>query len=95
MYLCAIQLFTHLPYANGTGSDLICPVSVGNQSKYLTLMYFFNSRFARELHTLKKMADYSSRDTDNLNNFLQNVGPEFSIYTYSMLNAGVDRDYLK
>ncbi|XP_032457387.1 sterile alpha and TIR motif-containing protein 1 isoform X2 [Nasonia vitripennis] len=52
-------------------------------------------RFTRELQNLKKMADYSSRDTGNLNNFLQQVGQEFSIYTYSMLNAGVDKDSIK
>ncbi|XP_050457600.1 NAD(+) hydrolase sarm1-like isoform X1 [Cataglyphis hispanica] len=49
-------------------------------------------RFARELQNLKKIADYSSRDTGNLNSFLQSIGQEFSIYTYSMLNAGVDKD---
>jgi len=27
---------------------------------------------------LKKMTDYSSRDTDNLNSFLQSIGQEFS-----------------
>ncbi|KAK6625700.1 hypothetical protein RUM43_005999 [Polyplax serrata] len=52
-------------------------------------------RFTRELQNLKKMADYSSRDTTNLNSFLQTIGPEFPIYTYSMLNAGVDRDSLR
>lgn len=52
-------------------------------------------RFTRELQNLKKMADYSSRDSGNLNHFLQSVGQEFSIYTYSMLNAGVDRDSIK
>lgn len=52
-------------------------------------------RFTRELQNLKKMADYSSRDATNLNTFLQSMGPEFSIYTYSMLNAGVDRDSLR
>lgn len=36
------------------------------------------------------MADYTSRDTANINNFLQGLGPEFSIYTYSLLNAGVE-----
>lgn len=41
------------------------------------------------------MADYSSKDTTNLNSFLQTIGPEFPIYTYSMLNAGVDRDSLR
>lgn len=47
-------------------------------------------RFTRELQKLKKMADYTSRDTANINNFLQTLGPEFSIYTYSLLNAGVE-----
>lgn len=42
------------------------------------------------------MADYSSRDSANINNFLQQLGPEFSIYTYSLLNAGVEtKDSLK
>ncbi|RZF44370.1 hypothetical protein LSTR_LSTR007945 [Laodelphax striatellus] len=52
-------------------------------------------RFTRELQNLKKMADYSSRDASNLNTFLQCIGPEFSIYTYSMLNAGVDKDSIR
>jgi SAM domain (Sterile alpha motif). len=52
-------------------------------------------RFERELQNLKKMADYSSKDVTNLNNFLLNLGQEFSIYTYSMLNAGVDKDSIK
>nr|XP_034182017.1 sterile alpha and TIR motif-containing protein 1 isoform X8 [Osmia lignaria] len=52
-------------------------------------------RFTRELQNLKKMADYSSRDTGNLNSFLQSIGQEFSIYTYSMLNAGVDKDSIR
>ncbi|XP_049776158.1 NAD(+) hydrolase sarm1 isoform X3 [Schistocerca cancellata] len=52
-------------------------------------------RFTRELQNLKKMADYSSRDAGNLNTFLQTIGPEFSIYTYSMLNAGVDKDSIR
>lgn len=47
-------------------------------------------RFTRELQNLKKMADYSSRDRANINSFLQSMGMEYSIYTYSMLNAGVD-----
>lgn len=48
--------------------------------------------FTRELQNLKKMADYSSKDASNLNSFLLTMGPEFSIYTYTMLNAGVDKD---
>ncbi|XP_050680745.1 NAD(+) hydrolase sarm1-like isoform X1 [Leptidea sinapis] len=49
-------------------------------------------RFARELQQLKKMADYSLRDTCSLQEFLQSIGAEYTVYTYSMLNAGVDRD---
>ncbi|XP_014221125.1 sterile alpha and TIR motif-containing protein 1 [Trichogramma pretiosum] len=52
-------------------------------------------RFTRELHNLKRITDYSSRDTGNLNSFLQSIGQEFSIYTYTMLNAGVDKDTIK
>lgn len=52
-------------------------------------------RFTRELQNLKKMADYSSKDTTNLNGLLQNIAAEFSIYTYSLLNVGVDRDTLR
>lgn len=47
-------------------------------------------RFERELQKLKKMADYSSRDAANINNFLQGLGAEFRIYTYNLLNAGVE-----
>lgn len=36
------------------------------------------------------MADYTSRDSANINNFLQSLGPEFCTYTYSLLNAGVE-----
>jgi len=49
----------------------------------------------REIHNLKRLADYSSRDSTNLNSFLQSVGSEFSVYTYSMLYAGVDRDSIR
>ncbi|XP_065173343.1 NAD(+) hydrolase sarm1 isoform X3 [Atheta coriaria] len=47
-------------------------------------------RFFRELQILKRLADYSSKDTANINSFLQTMGPEFSIYTYKMLNAGIE-----
>lgn len=52
-------------------------------------------RFERELQNLKKMADYSSKDVTNLNGFMLNLGLEFSIYTYSMLLAGVDKDSIQ
>ncbi|KAL1490699.1 hypothetical protein ABEB36_013351 [Hypothenemus hampei] len=47
-------------------------------------------RFTRELQKLKRMADYTSRDSANINNFLQSLGPEFCTYTYSLLNAGIE-----
>ena len=51
-------------------------------------------RFMRELTNLKRMADYSSCDPTNLNGFLGSLGPEYSDYTYEMLNRGVDRQTL-
>lgn len=52
-------------------------------------------RFMRELGNLKKMADYSSCDSTNLNYFLQSIGPDMSQYTYPLLQAGVDQDTLR
>ena len=51
-------------------------------------------RFLRELMSLKKRADYSSVDSTGLNEFLQTLGQEYSVYTYEMLNAGIDRETL-
>jgi hypothetical protein len=33
-------------------------------------------------------------DPTGLNDFLQNLGQEYSVYTYEMLNKGIDRDTL-
>jgi len=52
-------------------------------------------RFMRELNQLKKMADYSSCDKTNLNEFLQSLDPAFCTYTYNMLYAGVDKKSLR
>jgi hypothetical protein len=51
-------------------------------------------RFLRELSNLRKRTDYSSVDPTGLNDFLQNLGQEYSVYTYEMLNKGIDRDTL-
>uniref|UniRef100_A0A1I8N514 ADP-ribosyl cyclase/cyclic ADP-ribose hydrolase n=1 Tax=Musca domestica TaxID=7370 RepID=A0A1I8N514_MUSDO len=51
-------------------------------------------RFERELQNLKRMADYSSKDTAKLHQFLAEIGPEYCTYTYSMLNAGIDKNSL-
>ncbi|KAL5234559.1 hypothetical protein ACI65C_001969 [Semiaphis heraclei] len=52
-------------------------------------------RFMRELHKLKQLTDYSCIDPTNLNSFLQSIGPEFSVYTYCMLNAGFDSESIR
>ncbi|KAI8120854.1 Sterile alpha and TIR motif-containing protein 1 [Lucilia cuprina] len=51
-------------------------------------------RFERELQNLKRMADYSSKDTAKLHHFLSEIGPEYCTYTYSMVNAGIDKNSL-
>ncbi|XP_044015576.1 NAD(+) hydrolase sarm1 isoform X2 [Aphidius gifuensis] len=76
--------------------DLLLQLTESNLSEDIGLTNGIKRRrFTRELQNLKKMADYSSRDTGNLNTFLQQIGQEFSIYTYSMLNAGVDKDSIR
>lgn len=49
----------------------------------------------RDLRHLKRMADYSSCDTSNLNDFLSSIHPEYSAYTYTLLNNHVDKDTLR
>ncbi|XP_065358995.1 NAD(+) hydrolase sarm1 isoform X5 [Calliphora vicina] len=51
-------------------------------------------RFERELQNLKRMADYSSKDTAKLHHFLSEIGAEYCTYTYSMVNAGIDKNSL-
>ncbi|XP_067643876.1 NAD(+) hydrolase sarm1 isoform X5 [Eurosta solidaginis] len=51
-------------------------------------------RFERELQNLKRMADYSSKDSAKMHHFLAEIGPEYCTYTYAMLNAGIDRNSL-
>ena len=51
-------------------------------------------RFMRELTNLKRMADYASCDPTCLNGFLTTLGQEFSVYTYEMLKAGIDKETL-
>lgn len=49
----------------------------------------------RDLKQLKKMADYSSCDASNLNDFLNTIHPEFCAYTYTLLNNNVDKEILR
>jgi hypothetical protein len=51
-------------------------------------------RFLRELSSLRKRTDYSSVDSSGLNDFLQSLGPEYSVYTYELLNSGIDKETL-
>ncbi|XP_013145995.1 PREDICTED: sterile alpha and TIR motif-containing protein 1 [Papilio polytes] len=76
--------------------DLLLQISEDNLKEDIGLLNGIKrKRFTRELQQLKKMADYSSRDTGSLNEFLQTIGPEYTIYTYSMLNAGVDKEAMR
>ncbi|XP_013180542.1 PREDICTED: sterile alpha and TIR motif-containing protein 1 isoform X1 [Papilio xuthus] len=76
--------------------DLLLQISEDNLKEDIGLLNGIKrKRFTRELQQLKKMADYSSRDTGSLNEFLQSIGPEYTIYTYSMLNAGVDKESMR
>jgi len=56
---------------------------------------FHRSRFMRELKRLRQIADYSSKDSTGLNQFLLQLEPEFAEYTYQMLLAGVTTDNLR
>ncbi|XP_046581452.1 LOW QUALITY PROTEIN: NAD(+) hydrolase SARM1-like [Haliotis rubra] len=51
-------------------------------------------RFLRELRDLKISADYTSCDPSKLDDWLSEVAPAFSQYTYQMLHCGVDRKML-
>ncbi|CAM1301648.1 SARM1 (predicted) [Pycnogonum litorale] len=52
-------------------------------------------RFMRELNQLKIMADYSSCDSENLHEILQNINPELCRYTYNMIKSNVSNDILE
>ena len=49
----------------------------------------------RELNHLKITADYQSCDPSRLEDWLKEVGPEFSQYSYQMLKSGADRRLLR
>lgn len=56
---------------------------------------FFNFRFLRDLRVLKTYADYSMCDPHNMADWLAEVDPRFRQYTYSLLQAGVDRGIIQ
>ncbi|XP_022112691.2 NAD(+) hydrolase sarm1 isoform X3 [Pieris rapae] len=83
-------------YESRVDGDLLLQITEENLKEDIGLHNGIKrKRFTRELQQLKKMADYSSRDTGNLNDFLQGIGLEYTIYTYSMLNAGVDKESIR
>ncbi|CAG9783851.1 unnamed protein product [Diatraea saccharalis] len=83
-------------YESRVDGDLLLQITEENLKEDIGLQNGIKrKRFTRELQQLKKMADYTSRDTSSLNDFLQGIGPEYTIYTYSMLNAGVDKESIR
>ncbi|XP_063620717.1 NAD(+) hydrolase sarm1-like isoform X5 [Cydia splendana] len=83
-------------YESRVDGDLLLQLTEENLKEDIGLQNGIKrKRFTRELQQLKKMADYSSRDTGSLNEFLGGIGPEYTIYTYSMLNAGVDKESIR
>lgn len=51
--------------------------------------------FDRELRSLKKITDYSSVDNDRISELLQSISPEYVIYTYPFLTAGITKKTLR
>ncbi|XP_053625123.1 NAD(+) hydrolase sarm1 isoform X3 [Plodia interpunctella] len=83
-------------YESRVDGDLLLQITEQNLKEDIGLQNGIKrKRFTRELQQLKKMADYTSRDTGSLNDFLQTIGPEYTIYTYAMLNAGVDKESIR
>jgi len=52
-------------------------------------------RFMRELHNLKKNADYTSCDGGLIANFLNKISSEFRVYTYSLILKELTLDFLR
>lgn len=52
-------------------------------------------RFKRELDHLKKKADYRSLGDTTILKLLESIGPDFIMYTYAMMAAGIDKESLK
>ncbi|XP_045171328.2 NAD(+) hydrolase SARM1-like [Mercenaria mercenaria] len=51
-------------------------------------------RFMRELRDLKISSEYTSCDPTKLDDWLKQLSPELGQYTYQLLLAGVDRNFL-
>lgn len=73
--------------------------SIGLPSLHLSLTWsqLLNqclNRFMRELRELKASSEYSSCDPSKLDDWLKEVSPDLSQYTYQLLLSGVDRLFL-
>jgi hypothetical protein len=49
----------------------------------------------RELDNLKQSADYSSKDPTGVQSLLESIGSKYTVYTYPMLNAGINRNSIR
>ena len=63
-------------------------------------VFHMSNRFHRKqlllkISNLKIRTDYSNVDPTDLNGWLADIGQEFKQYTYNLLQAGVDRDFLQ
>ena len=58
-------------------------------------IYFIFISFLRELNPLKKSADYQSCDPTKLDDWLRNMGPEFTQYAYQMIQNGADKRVIR
>ncbi|XP_056022492.1 NAD(+) hydrolase sarm1-like isoform X2 [Ostrea edulis] len=51
-------------------------------------------RFLRDIKDLKIKADYMSCDPTGLSDWLQEIGPDYRQYTYSLVKNDIDKNYL-
>ena len=55
---------------------------------------FHRRKFIQDLVELRINGDYSSEDASGIQNWLSGIGREFSQYTFHLIQAGVDRNFL-
>ncbi|KAL5293341.1 SARM1 family protein [Megaselia abdita] len=88
--------FAECFYSSKVDGDLLLQLNEKNLKEDIGITNgILRQRFIRELLNLKKLADYSSKDSSKIHFFLDEIGPEYCTYTYAMLNAGVDDESLR
>ena len=55
---------------------------------------FHRRKFIQDLVELRINGDYTSEDASGIQKWLSGIGREFSQYTFHLIQAGVDRDFL-